>query len=239
MNVLVLKRLAICYWLLLILAAGGLAFANIFGVAVTAIQGSGESSPDTTPIQTSMHIGWIIGVGVALFGAVMEWRKGRVKPSVDEAPQAIAQQPKQSHSERRRHGLLVSAGWGGFFGALLGAALGASFVLLWFSMAYSPLAPRDWGSSVSVERQRAGTSVREDPVAITNHPLAVYAFGLPVALGAIGGLVFGGVVRVTDGRQLPGPPGPKAVRMANSGDIRHQNDRTQSQNSLTAGDIRK
>ncbi|MEP3479954.1 MAG: hypothetical protein ABJZ55_11955 [Fuerstiella sp.] len=204
MKVLVLTRLAKGYGLLLTMAGGGLAFANIFGVVATAIQGSGERAPDTTPIKTSMHIGWIFGVGIALLGAVMEWRKRRAKAAVDSDPLTIAKQTKQtkqtkqSSSKRQRRGLLVSAGWGGFFGVVLGAALGASFVLLWFSITYSPLAPREWVSSVSVERQRLGTSGREDPVMLSNHPVVVYAFGLPVALGAVGGAVFGSVVRVTD-----------------------------------------
>jgi len=198
MDTLIFKRLATGYGLLLTLAAGGLAFANIFGVAATALQFGGERAPDTTPIKTWMHIGWVFGVGVALLGAVVEWRKRRLKPATGEAPKAIVQEPKQSPSARRRHGLLASAAWGGFFGALLGAALGATWILLWFSITYSPLAPTDWVSSVSVERQRVGTSGREEPVATTDHPVALFVFGLPVALGTIGGAVFGSVVRVTD-----------------------------------------
>ena len=100
--------------------------------------------------------------------------------------------------QAKRHGMLASAAWGGFFGALLGAALGATFILLWFSLTYSPFAPQDWVSSVSVERQHVGTSRREVPVTTTDHPVALLVFGLPVALGAIGGALFGGIVRVSD-----------------------------------------
>jgi hypothetical protein len=145
-----------------------------------------------------MNIGWVFGVGVALLGAVVQRRKRQAKPTTGEAPKEIVQEPKQTSSKGRRHGLFVSAAWGGFFGALLGSALGVTFILLWFSIAYSPFAPRDWISSVSVDRQRVGTSRREEPVATTKHPVALFAFSLPVALGTIGGAVFGSVVRVTD-----------------------------------------
>lgn len=198
MVVTALKRFAVGYGLLVTLAAGGLAFANIFGFAVTAISFGGESAPDTTPIKTWMNIGWVFGVSIALLGAVIRFRKGRPRPAPSEVSEVIAEEIEPSSSRSPRHGLLPSAAWGGFFGALLGTALGASFVLLWFSIAYSPFAPKDWATSVTVERQSVGASRREEPVALTDHPVALYAFGLPVALGAIGGAVFGGVVRVSD-----------------------------------------
>ena len=195
-----LKRLAIGYGLLLTLAAGGLAFANIFGFVATAIQFGGETAPETTATKTWMHIGWVFGVCIALLGAVVQMRKRRAKQTGGEASEETSheQEPKQASQEGRRHGLFASAAWGGFFGALLGAALGVTFILLWFSITYSPFAPRDWVESVSVERQRVGTSGREKPVATTDHPVALIAFGVPVALGTIAGAVFGGVVRVTD-----------------------------------------
>ena len=198
MKISALSWLATGYGLLLTSAAGGIAFANIFGVLATAIQFGGDTAPDTTPIKTWMHIGWFFGVAIAFLGAVVELRKRRAKSATGEAPEPIVEESQQPPSDRRRRGLLVSAAWGGFFGALLGTALGVTFIVLWFSILYSPFAPRDWVSSVSVERQRVGSSRREEPVATTDHPVALLAFGLPVAMGAIAGAVYGGIVRVTD-----------------------------------------
>ena len=71
MDVTVFKRIADGYGLLITLAGGGFAFANIFGFAANAISFGGESAPDTTPMKTWMHIGWVFGVCIALLGAVM------------------------------------------------------------------------------------------------------------------------------------------------------------------------
>ena len=200
MVVVMLKRLAIGYGLLLTLAAGGLAFANIFGFVATALHFGGETAPDPTSTKTWMHIGWVFGVCIALSGAVVKMRKSPRKQATSESPDETGQEPEptQSPREGRRHGLLASAAWGGFVGALLGGMLGATFVLLWFSITYSPFAPSEWVSSVSVERQHVGTSRRKEPVALTDHPVAVIAFGTPLILGTIAGAVFGGVTRVTD-----------------------------------------
>lgn len=121
----ILKRSAIGYGFLLTLATGGLAFANIFGFAATAIQFGGASVSETTPIKTLMNIGWVFGVCVALIGAVAQWRKRRSKQATDEAPRETVQERDQSSSDGSRHGLFASAAWGGFFGALLGSALGS------------------------------------------------------------------------------------------------------------------
>jgi hypothetical protein len=70
--------------------------------------------------------------------------------------------------------------------------LGGSFLLLWFSITYSPFAPREWVSSVSVERRRVDRAY-EEPLLTTDHPVALFAFFGPVALAAAGGAVFGAV----------------------------------------------
>ena len=200
----VLKWLALGYALLLTLAAGGLAFANIFGWVATAVQFGGESAPDTTSTKTWMHVGWVFGACIALIGAGWQARNNGRKKQAGDAPNKVERQleadPESTPSspQGRRHGRFASAAFGGFFGTVIGAALGVTFILLWFSITYSPFAPRDWVESVSVERQRAGTSGREVPVATTRHPVALIAFVVPVALGAMAGAVVGGVVRATD-----------------------------------------
>lgn len=197
------KSIVVGYGILLTLAAGGLVFANIVGFLAGAVQFGGTRAPDTAAIQTWMHGGWIFGVGVALFGVIVKQiqksrkqrRRTEAKPAEEPLqPETVQQETPQG----RRHGLFASMAWGGFGGALLGGMLGGTFILLWFSLTYSPFAPREWVSSVSVERQRTGTSGREEPVLTTDHPVAVYAFGIPLVLGGIAGAVFGGVSGVYD-----------------------------------------
>ncbi len=199
MGIVLLKRLAVGYGVVLTLAAGGLAFANIFGIAVTAIQFGAEDAAETMPTRTVMHVGWVFGVCVALVGAIQQIRKrGWSLATHESASGEVNGQQEQPATEGAKRGVLVSAAWGSFFGAILGAALGVTFILLWFSIAYSPFAPKGWGASIKVERERVGASRIEEPVAKTRHPVALYAFGLPVALGVVGGAVFGGLVRVSD-----------------------------------------
>ena len=124
----------------------------------------------------------------------VELRVGTIL-SVEDFPEARWQRTPR---KGRRYGRLASTALGGLGGALLGGMLGGTFLLLWFSIAYSPFAPRLWVSSLTVERQRAGSSVRIEPVTATNHPTAQIAFGAPLLLGAITGAVFGGVAGVTE-----------------------------------------
>jgi hypothetical protein len=69
--------------------------------------------------------------------------------------------------------------------------LGGSFLLLWLSLVYSPFSPAGWASSVSGERMRIDhSSIYKAWVMTTNHPVALYAFGGPIVLGAVaGGLI--------------------------------------------------
>jgi hypothetical protein len=195
------KTIVFGYGILLALAAGGLAFANIFGIVAGIFQFGTERAPDAAVLQTWVHRGWIFGVGVALFGVVMKrlqkLRKQRTRTGEKPEDKPLQQETSQQETPKgRRHGLLASMAWGGFGGALLGGMLGATFILLWFSLTYSPFAPQEWVSSVSVERQRTGASGREEPVLTTDHPVAAYAFGIPLVLGGIAGAVFGGVAGV-------------------------------------------
>lgn len=81
----------------------------------------------------------------------------------------------------------------GFMGAILGMLMGASFLLLWFSITYSPFAPPEWVSSVSVEKRNRSAGERRESGFATDHPVALIAFGAPIALGATAGAVLGAV----------------------------------------------
>lgn len=200
----VLKGLGMAYGLLLSAAVGGLAFANLAGVLAMILVFGGERAPDASVVRSAMNWGWTIGVGVALAGAVLSYRRRRRvnPPSNDKHAQKterdqVDRVDSQDAARGTRHGLLASVGWGGVFGALIGAMFGGTLVLLWFSLTYSPFAPQSWVGSVSVERQRT-TSARQESVLTTDHPVVFYAFGVPIVLGATAGAVLGGVYGVTD-----------------------------------------
>ena len=197
------KTIFVGYGILLTLAGGGLAFANIFGFAVGILQFRAVRAPDPAVLQSWMHRGWTFGVTAALFGVLMKRfgnsrkRKSQAKVSGEDNPQNKRQ--RRSDRNERRYGVLASTALGGLGGGLVGGMLGGTFILLWFSLTYSPFAPQGWGASVSVERQRTGDSGRERPVLTTDHPVAAFAFGIPLALGSITGAVFGGVAGVYEG----------------------------------------
>ncbi|WDI43193.1 hypothetical protein [Bremerella sp. P1] len=197
------------YAFLLSLAAGGLIFANLFGVIVALVQVGGaslfgsERAPDPAVGTTWIRAGWCIGVLVAAIGdAVAFWKYRQQKSIQKEKPQSESHDPKpeleESKNPGRRHGFLASTAYGGLFGAFLGGMLGGTFILIWFSLTYSPFAPQSWVNSVSVERERT-TSAREEHVTTTDHPVALLAFACPLALGAVTGAVMGAVYGVYDG----------------------------------------
>jgi hypothetical protein len=189
------------YGMLLIVAAGGFAFANLGGLVAGALQFGAAEAPGATVIQTWMHRGWIFGAGVALFGIVMKLRKKRKQRAArgaEDSDRGRRRQVRRRRPQGRRYGRLASTAVGGLGGALLGGMLGGTFVLLWFSITYSPFAPRDWASSVTVARQGTGSIVRKKPAATSDYPVVQLAFGAPLVLGAITGAVFGGVAGVTE-----------------------------------------
>lgn len=196
------KAIVVGYGILLTLAAGGFVCANLAGFVrgafLFATTYGAERAPDASPVQTWTHSGWVLGVVVALTGVIVKMRRKSRKKSArkqksrgDAAEQnADSQQITQTG---RRLGFLASTALGGLGGSLVGGMFGATLILLWFSLTYSPFAPQGWGSSVSVERRRVTASGRREPVLTTDHPVAVYAFGIPFVLGGIAGAVFGGV----------------------------------------------
>ena len=188
------------YVLLLIMAVGGLAGANFFGMFgyfLAEIASDGTHAPDCTIMKWCMHAGWFVGVGVALFGKIMQQRKA-AKSSSDEAEQGQTKPKKRASKKKSKKtgepdGILSSTFWGGVIGGIGGLMLGLSFVLLWFSLTYSPFSPEGWVESVKVERQRKIGSAQKEYVMTTKHPVAVYAFCIPLVLGVATGGVIGGV----------------------------------------------
>lgn len=192
------KVIVVGYGVLLTLAAGGFVCANLAGffrgVIQFAMTYGDQKAPDPTVVQTWTHAGWVFGVGIALLGAIVKFRKSRKKRS--RKPQDHTEQDAnalQKSEKGRRLGPVASSALGSLGGGLLGGIIGGTLIMLWFSLTYSPFAPHEWVSSVSVERRRTGVSGRKELVHTTDHPVALYAFGVPLVLGGIAGAVFGGL----------------------------------------------
>lgn len=204
------KRVLIGYGILLTAAAGGIAFACVFGVVATALQITGVDKESVSQPLPWHQIGWIFGVLVSLSGSFMKWQASHSKRAgivADSSPDSEhpAAYSDTANSETtnletaesgRRGGLVVSAAWGGFFGGLLGVALGVTFIMFWFSIVYSPFAPKSWVSATSVEEHYDATLRRQAPVITSRHPMVLQVFAVPVVVGLVGGAVFGAVVRV-------------------------------------------
>jgi hypothetical protein len=202
------KLLAKSYVLLLTVAAGGLLGANISGFfsSIVEFASNAQRAPDPEVNRWWVHGGWIVGAGLFFVGNI-----GRALRSMRKDMRAMVRVARVRKSSRRKQsrqkadgfsvrfgartcGILGSFGVGSLIGGFIGLMLGGSFLLLWFSLAYSPFSPAGWASSVSVERMRIDhTSVHKESVMTTKHPVALYAFGGPIVLGAVAGGLFAGI----------------------------------------------
>ncbi|MEQ8855220.1 hypothetical protein [Gimesia sp.] len=198
------KRLAQGYGLLLAMAAGGLVFANLFGLGAFLIQEIGSDNQRAASLELYrwwMHCGWWVGVGLALTGAVTRKRATQTKTAGEQttadadAESADLATPESGKWKTvgKRSGVLSSIAFFGCAGGFAGLMLGGSLLLLWFSLAYSPFAPAGWAGSVKVEQRANGHLIENERVMTTTHPVALYAFGVPIGLGATAGAIIGGV----------------------------------------------
>jgi hypothetical protein len=186
------KLVASAYVLLLTVAAGGLVAANMAAfvpaIAEFFFNPEGRATQPATYLRW-MHGGWLIGAAFALLGAILRPRR-----SADRAGEerCAKQAPMHRETLRSPRGVLASAGVGALCCGLLGAMLGGSFLLLWFSLAYSPFSP-GWDKSLALKRDQNSSGMRRHWVHTTSHPVALFAFFGPIAAGAVSGAVIGGV----------------------------------------------
>jgi hypothetical protein len=190
------KLLAVGYSLLLSVAAGGFIGANfalfVPGIADIFFNPGGRATQPVTYLRWA-HGGWLVGAGVTLVGFVLQRRRFANRTADEERHRKRRHALLQDNSSS--HGVLASAGIGAACCGLLGALLGGSFLLLWFSLAYSPFSP-SWDRTMTVERARTLPRRRTQIVHTTQHPIALYAFFVPTVLGAASGAVIGGVTGV-------------------------------------------
>lgn len=182
-----LVRLAVrFYGLLLAVACGGFLGANLAGFVPGIREFFFNPEARATLPETYrrwMHGGWVVGAGFAIVAGLLELRGRR------SARRAVNQEhgrdaPRHSYPVPRSFLGAIAAGAAGF--GLLGAMLGGTFLLLWFSLTYSPFSPAGWGSSVAVETEPMVPS-RQVPrglaVHTTDHPVALYLFVVPTLMG--------------------------------------------------------
>lgn len=193
------------YQLLLVLAAGGFIGANLAGFVAGVIEFASNAQRAPTPdlYKGWMHGGWLVGAGLFFVAEILR-RRSKKRSTAGKRLQRESEQSARGFSPSQNHGRpagrLTAIGVGSLIGAFLGLLLGASFLLLWFSLTYSPFAPGGWASSVTLEWLNIPPELPE-PVLATDHPVALYTFCVPIALGAIVGGLFGCLpgVKVTIG----------------------------------------
>jgi hypothetical protein len=189
------RFLAKSYTVLLTVAIGGFLGANLAGVVfgwadMLFLNPKGKATPPEVS-ERWMHGGWLVGGGGALVGCIVHGLRSRKRSPVNDQQQDRGWRVPAYPSSRS---VLASAGVGVVVFGILGMMLGGSFLILWFSLAYSPL-PTGWGSSVTLERDWMVTQPRGLPLHpllhTTHNPVALYAFLGPIVLGVVIGAAFG------------------------------------------------
>ena len=182
------------YRLLLTVAAGGFVGANISGLMFGMMQfaSNAQRAPDLVMLRWWTHGGWVVGAGLFLVGEIariLHSSKGKVKVRRRSRNKQTRSLPSGFSSTigSRPCGILGSFGVGSLIGGFLGLMLGGSFLLLWFSLTYSPFAPSGWASSISAETIGPNPSDPKSMALTTNHPVALYVFSVPIVLGATAG----------------------------------------------------
>jgi hypothetical protein len=198
------KLLGQGYSLLLAAACGGFLGANLAAFVPAIGEFFFNSQQRATPPETFrrwMDGGWLVGAGFALVAALVEIRRRRAKQlaSRKQGHETSAQGREHYPRPRTVLGSMV-AGAAGF--GLLGAILGATLLLFWFSLVYSPFSPAGWGASVNLEVDRTSfpsqSPTRGRIMHTTNHPVALYLFFVPVLVGAGGGALFCGAAKLVE-----------------------------------------
>lgn len=194
------------YAVVLLTALGGLLGANFTGLIVALSTSDLDASSPLTLAGKSFswaHVGWIGGALIAFLGALtghVRFFRGHAE-NVDSGetnekvlgrseiaaatPELLTDDHSQVHVVTM--GPVKTIAIFTLAGLILGMVLGASLVVPWFSIAYSPFAPQGWQESVKVEQKRTpGTPVKRN-VHTSSHPVIAYLFLVPAGLGAVVG----------------------------------------------------
>ncbi len=195
------------YGFILAVALGGYLGANLAGF----VPGIGEFffNPDDrpTPPETYrrwLHGGWLAGAGLA--GVVGLWHALRQRANQNKSIGTGESKRRRKRRDARLRSypsprtVLGSAAAGGICCGFLGMFLGSSLLFFWFSLAYSPFSPAEWGASIRVERvsrperSRSEARLRHS----TDHPIALYLFLGPILTGMAAGGMVGGIGKLVE-----------------------------------------
>ncbi|HSG71427.1 MAG TPA: hypothetical protein VLA12_13485 [Planctomycetaceae bacterium] len=193
------------YSKLILVAVGDLVGANLAGVLGMILASENKAEV----IRPWTEWGWIIGTGLSVIGALtgrLRFINGQLdrisarssNDNVDSEQESIISvqnsHSSESNTELKQTGFFSAVAFFGFIGGLLGSILGGTFLLFWFSLAYSPIAPAGWAGDVKVEREvhLTGTNTRRS-ILKTDNAVAIRLFLVPALIGGAIGAVAGGV----------------------------------------------
>lgn len=195
------KRVLRVFAVLWMTAVGGILGANLL-----AIIGTQFFVPENKGVyvQPWSHAGWYIGTLLFFFGAVtgrLRFINGtglgsRSTQTAEEVTisndgAAVSAKPEQHKEPSSVLGFVFA---GGLAGAFLGFLLGANLLTFWFSLAYSPFAPKEVVSSVEVVHEQQPGSVFKRPVMRSSHPISLYLCLAPASVGVLAGATAAGVI---------------------------------------------
>lgn len=191
-------RILVVLWMT---AVGGIVGANLL-----AIIGTQFFVPENTSVyvQPWAHAGWYVGTILFFVGAVT----GRLRfvngtglgSSFRRAAQVAtsgsdkAAVPAKPERHKEPGSVLKCLVAGGLAGGFIGFLLGANLLIFWFSLAYSPFAPKQVVSSVQVVREQQPGSVFKRSVMRSSHPVSLYLCLTPAAVGILAGATTAGVI---------------------------------------------
>jgi hypothetical protein len=195
------KRVLRVFVVLWMTAVGGILGANFL-----AIIGTQFFSPDNKGdyVQPWSHAGWYAGTLLFFIAAVTGRLRfingtGLGSPSTlttDNPTTSIDRAAVSGKTERYKEpgSALGFVFAGGLAGGIVGFLIGANLLIFWFSLAYSPFAPKQVVSSVEVFREQRPGSVLKRPVMRSSHPVSLYICLTPAAIGILAGATAAGVI---------------------------------------------
>lgn len=201
------------------------ALGGILGANLLAIIGTLFFVPENKGVyvQPWSHAGWYVGTLLFFFGAVT----GRLRfingtslggsstqtseePTTSSDGAVVSAKPEQPKEQSGVLGFVFVCGLAGGF---LGLLLGANLLTFWFSLAYSPFAPKQVVSSVEVVHERQPGSTFKRPVMRSSHPISLYLCLTPAAVGILAGVTAAGVIAL----KYRGEAQPTDINQASKG----------------------